>query len=82
MSDTNIDRDTGAAEHLGANLPAQSIQPIDTGQIGECLINLKERFQAMDMVPYLATREFKVGLQLSMATRHFLSILPSYVHSS
>jgi hypothetical protein len=69
--------------HGGADGAAEGGQVArDAGQVGKGFINLKERFQAMDMVPYLATREFKVGLQLSMATRHFLSILPSYVHSS
>lgn len=61
VSDTNTDWDTCTAKYLGTNLSAQGVQPVDTRQVGECLINLKERCQPMDMSETRADSSFPLN---------------------
>lgn len=61
VRDSHADGDTGAPQHLGADLPAESVEPANSGEVGECFVYLKERCQPMDMSEAHANSSFPLN---------------------
>lgn len=49
VRDADADRDACAAQHLAADLAAEAVEIVDAGEVDEGFVDLKERYQPMDI---------------------------------